>query len=94
VLRLHSRMPAPDRDEMPIGIPLQQKIMLKTFAVALLATTMFVGLAEAKGAKATPKPPPPCDMEQQTNATCLCGPGKMLCPKGMFCHTFLSTCTR
>jgi hypothetical protein len=70
--------------------------MLKTFAVALLATAMSIGLVEAKGVKpkAAPKAPPPCEMEQQTKATCLCGPGKMMCPKGMFCHTFTSTCTQ
>jgi hypothetical protein len=69
--------------------------MLKTFAVALLATAMSVGLAEAKGAKhkAPPKALPYCEMEQQTKATCACGPGKMVCPKGMWCHTFTSTCT-
>jgi hypothetical protein len=68
--------------------------MLKTCAVALLVTVTSVGLAEAKGTKAPPKAPPPCEMEQQTKATCLCGPGKMMCPKGMFCHTFTSTCTQ
>ena len=34
--------------------------MLKTFAVALLATAMSVGLAEAKGHMAKPKAPAPC----------------------------------
>jgi hypothetical protein len=31
---------------------------------------------------AKPKTLPPCEMEQQTKATCACGPGKMMCTKG------------
>ena len=44
--------------------------MLNTFAVALLATVMCVGLAEAKGHMAKPKAPAPCQSEQQAAATC------------------------
>ncbi len=69
--------------------------MLKTFALTLLATALSLGVAEARGTRAAapPKALPYCEMEQQTKATCLCGPGKMLCPQGMFCHTFASRCT-
>lgn len=66
--------------------------MLKTFAVALLATAMSVGLAEAKGAK--PKAPAPCQTEQRAAATCVCGPAKNVCQKGQWCHAFVSACTQ
>ena len=58
--------------------------MLKTLAIAMLAIGMSVGLAQAKGAKhkAPPKALPYCEMEQQTKATCACGPAKTLCQKG------------
>jgi hypothetical protein len=68
--------------------------MLRIFATALLATAMSVGLADAKGHKAPPKAPPYCQNEQQTKDTCACGPAKMVCPKGMWCHSFASACTR
>jgi hypothetical protein len=68
--------------------------MLKTFAIALLVTSMSVGLAEAKGhKKAPPKAPSYCQTEQQTKATCACGPAKTTCQKGMYCHAFTSACT-
>jgi hypothetical protein len=63
-------------------------------AKVALAIGMSAGLAEAKGHMAKPKALPYCDMEQQTKATCSCGPGKVMCPKGMWCHTFTSTCTK
>jgi len=71
--------------------------MLKTFAIALLATAISVGFAEAKGHKQ--KTPPKaslayCQTDLEAKATCACGPAKMLCPKGMWCHAFTSTCTR
>jgi hypothetical protein len=71
-----------------------EKAVLKTFAVAILAIGMSAGLAEAKGHAAKPKALPYCEMEQQTKATCSCGPGNVMCPKGMWCHTFTSTCTK
>ena len=52
--------------------------MLKTYAVALLAITMSVGLAEAKEHKL--KTLPYCQNEQQTKETCACGPAKTVCP--------------
>ncbi len=64
--------------------------MLKIFAVALLATVMTVGLAEAKGHKA----PAPCQSEKQAAATCVCGPAKNVCKKGQWCHAFMSACTQ
>ena len=69
--------------------------MLKTFTIALLATAMSVGLAEAKGArhKAPPKALPICQTEQQAKDTCACGPAKTTCAKGMYCHAFISACT-
>jgi hypothetical protein len=66
--------------------------MLKTYAVALFAIAMSVGLAEAKGHMAKPKTLPYCQNEQQTKDTCACGPAKTVCPKGMWCHAFASTC--
>jgi hypothetical protein len=67
--------------------------MLRTFAIALLATTMSVGLADAKGAK--PKASlAPCATELQVKGTCACGPAKIACPAGAYCHAFMNTCTR
>jgi hypothetical protein len=68
--------------------------MLRTFAIALLATAMSVGLVEAKGHMAKPKALSPCETEQQVKATCACGPAKMTCPAGAYCHAFMSACTR
>jgi len=69
--------------------------MLKTFGIALLVAAMSVGLAEAKGAKA--KAPPKalayCQTDQPAKDTCACGPAKVTCPKGMWCHAFSSTCS-
>ena len=57
--------------------------MLRTFAVALLAIAMSVGLAQAKEHKR-------CIVGQQATATCLCGvtlSGRpVLCQKGQWCH--------
>jgi uncharacterized protein (DUF1499 family) len=69
--------------------------MLRTFAIALLATAMSVGVAHAKGHKAAPKASlPQCQTEQQAKAKCACGPAKVACPAGMWCHAFVSACTR
>jgi hypothetical protein len=69
--------------------------MLRTFAMALLATTLSVGLADAKGRKAPPKAAlAPCATEQQVKATCACGPAKIACPAGAYCHAFMNACTR
>lgn len=71
--------------------------MLKTFAIALLATAMSVGLADAKGHKhkAAPKASLAyCQNEQAAAANCACGPAKMTCAKGMWCHAFVSVCTQ
>ena len=61
--------------------------MLRTFAVALLAIAMSVGLAEAKGSR---QRTPMCAVGQQATATCLCGVGwtgqSVLCQKGQWCH--------
>jgi hypothetical protein len=67
--------------------------MLRTFAIALLATAMSVGLAEAKG-MAKPKTLSPCQTEQQAKATCACGPAKVACSAGAYCHAFVSACSR
>ena len=66
--------------------------MLRIFAVAVLALSMSVGLAEAKGHMAKPKALSPCPTEQQAKDTCACGPAKTVCPKGMYCHAFISAC--
>src|SRR5215831_431626 len=56
--------------------------MLRTFAVALLAIAMSVGLAQAKVHKHMPG----CIMGQPATATCLCGVSftrqPVLCQKG------------
>jgi hypothetical protein len=64
--------------------------MLKTFAVVVLAMGMSVGLAQAKGHMH--KPLSPCETERPAAATCACGPGKMTCQKGMWCHAFAGIC--
>jgi hypothetical protein len=68
--------------------------MLRTFGIALLVTAMSVGLADAKGHKATPKALAPCATEQKVTATCACGPAKIPCPAGAYCHAFMNACTR
>jgi hypothetical protein len=68
--------------------------MLRIFAVTLLATSMSVSWAEAKGHKAPPKALSPCQTELQVKATCACGPAKVACPAGMYCHAFANACTR
>jgi hypothetical protein len=80
--------------------------MLKTFAVALLAIAMPIGLAHAAatfslgmargGHKHTI---PGCAVGQQAAATCACGTaanGKpLLCQKGQWCHyPFMKVCTQ
>jgi hypothetical protein len=72
--------------------------MLKTFAVALLAIAMSVGLAEAKG-RMHKHVIPGCAVGQQAAATCACGTaanGKpLLCQKGQWCHyPFAKVCTQ
>ncbi len=67
--------------------------MLKTFAIALFAVSLSVGLAQAKGAMHK-KTLAACQTEQQAKDTCACGPAKMTCQKGMWCHAFTSACTR
>jgi hypothetical protein len=61
--------------------------MLRTFAVALLAIAMSVGLAQAKGHR---QRTPLCAVNQQATATCLCGVAltgqPVLCQKGQWCH--------
>jgi hypothetical protein len=68
--------------------------MLRIFALAVLALSMSVGLAEAKGHMAKPKALSPCQTEQQVKATCACGPAKIACPAGAYCHAFANACTR
>jgi len=63
--------------------------MLKTFAVALFAMVMSVGLAQAKGHKHAV---PACSEGKQATATCACGEarggGLALCQKGQWCHSW------
>jgi hypothetical protein len=33
-----------------------------------------------------------CETDQKASATCACGPARMTCPKGMWCHAFISFC--
>jgi len=73
--------------------------MLRTFAVALFATAMSVGSAQAFGMLRHgfkllgAHPLTWCENNRQTAATCACGPAKTVCPKGMWCHSFTSTCS-
>jgi hypothetical protein len=72
--------------------------MLKTFTVALLATAMSVGFAQAKG-HMRKHTIPGCTVGQQAAATCACGTGAsgspLLCQKGQWCHyPVLKTCTQ
>ena len=69
--------------------------MLKTFAVALLAIAMSVGLAHAAatfslGMKGQKRTIPGCTVGQQAAATCACGTAAngrpLLCQKGQWCH--------
>ncbi len=70
--------------------------MLKSCAVALLAMTMSVGLAQAKSQHKPMQPPPPCAEGQQAAATCACGTATsgqpVVCQKGQWCHSFMHTC--
>ena len=54
--------------------------MLKTFAIAMLAIGMSVGLAQAKGSKQ--KAPSPRQTEQQANANMHLRTSKNIVPKG------------
>jgi hypothetical protein len=73
--------------------------MLRTFAIALLATAMSVGFAQAFGMLRHghkllgAHPLTYCENNRRAAATCACGPAKTVCPKGMWCHSFTSTCT-
>jgi len=70
--------------------------MLKTFAVALLAITMSVGLAHAK-MHMHKHMIAACAEGQQAAATCACGTAAsghpLLCKKGQWCHSFMHACT-
>lgn len=45
-------------------------------------------------AKAPPATPLEyCQTDQQTKANCACGPAKMPCAQGMWCHAFSNTCS-
>ncbi len=71
--------------------------MLRTIAIGLLATAMSVGLAQAKGHRHRAPAKTSlayCQTDQEAKANCACGPAKMPCGKGMWCHAFSSTCTR
>jgi hypothetical protein len=67
--------------------------MLKTFAVALVAIAMSVGLADAKGRM---HKIPGCAEGRQAAATCACGMAAkghpLLCQKGQWCHSFAHLC--
>lgn len=73
--------------------------MLRTFGVALLAIGMTVGSAQAFGMLRHgfkllgAHPLTWCENNRQASATCACGPAKTVCPKGMWCHSFTSTCS-
>ena len=77
--------------------------MLRAFAMALLATTISVelaqrllpsvGMARANGHRLKP-PLAQCQTAQQAKEACACGPAKIACPAGMYCHAFANTCAQ
>jgi hypothetical protein len=73
--------------------------MLKSLAVAFVAVTMSVGLAQARisGMSSLTHAHFPTCAEGQVKATCVCrasgGPARQqLCTAGRFCHTFDGAC--
>lgn len=66
--------------------------MFRTFAVVVLAMGMSVGLAHARGHMHMQKPLVQCETDRPAAATCACGPAKVSCAKGMWCHAFASAC--
>jgi len=71
-----------------------EEIMLKTFAVAMLAIAMSVGLAEARMHK---RMIPGCVEGKQAAAPCACGTvaGRpLVCQRGQWCHSFGHVCTQ
>ena len=70
--------------------------MLKTFAVALFAIAMSVGLAHATHAHK--RMIAGCAEGKQATARCACGTGAggapTLCEKGQWCHSFAHVCTK
>ena len=66
--------------------------MPRTCTLALFAIVVSVGLAQAKAQMQKSNALSPCEAERQVAATCLCGPGKVVCQKGMFCHPFMGFC--
>jgi len=78
--------------------------MLKTATIALLATIISVGSAQAAATFSAgmlrhghkllgAHPLKWCENNRQAAATCACGPAKTVCPKGMWYHSFTSTCS-
>ena len=70
--------------------------MLKTFAVALFAVAMSIGVANATHAH---KPMmAACAEGKQAGARCLCGTGsgaaRMICEAGQWCHSFAHVCSK
>ena len=66
--------------------------MLRTFAVALLAIAISVGLAEAR----TKRMIPACVEGKQAAAPCACGTDAgrpLVCQRGQWCHSFGHVCT-
>jgi hypothetical protein len=70
--------------------------MLKTFAVALFAICMSVGLAHATHAHK--RMIAGCAEGQQATTRCTCGTGAggapTICEKGQWCHSFAHVCSK
>jgi hypothetical protein len=73
-------------------------MMLKTFAIAMLAISMSVGLAQAKGHMHKHMFLSACTPEGQASSICLCGTGAnvkpVMCQPGEWCHAFANKCTK
>lgn len=81
------RMGIGEEKQRSIG---EEKTMLKTFGVALLAIAMSVGWAQAMGMRHMHRHViPGCAVGQPAAATCACGTvanRPLLCRKGQWCH--------
>jgi hypothetical protein len=74
----------------------EEEMMLKTFAVALFAIVMSVGLAHATHAHKHMLGA--CAEGQQAKARCTCGTGAgaapTICAAGQWCHSFAHVCSK
>jgi hypothetical protein len=74
----------------------EEETMLKTFAIALFAIVMSVGLAHATHAHK--RMLGACAEGKQATARCTCGTGAgaapTICAPGQWCHSFAHVCSK